>query len=423
MIRLSFMLGSVAVPPLVVLAAQVAAGGVLFSVGRLLLPPLRTWVLPPARATGRVINRPLRSPWLFLAVAIALPLVELLTGGYLLSITYGVELFLMLAIGLNVVVGFTGLLDLGYVAFYAVGAYTYALLASPQLYDITHRTLYFLVPNSGAQGFHISMWLILPLAGIMAAVFGVLVGFPTLRLRGDYLAIVTLGFGEITRIFANNLDEPVNITNGPRGVYDVDPIWLGGYSFGTSHQVLGFTIPAFLNYYYLLLLVILLTIFLVGRLAASRVGRAWAAIREDELAAEAGGINTRNLKLLAYASGGFFGGMAGAIFAAGQHFIDPGSFGFFFSILVLCMVVVGGMGSIPGVILGSVVTGGLYFLTGQFGSYRVLIFGVLLVVVIILRPAGLLPSGRRKRELERVELEEGAIPPLASSAPETPGVP
>ena len=157
------------------------------------------------------------------------------------------------------------------------------------------------------------MWLILPLAGIMAAVFGVLVGFPTLRLRGDYLAIVTLGFGEITRIFANNLDEPVNITNGPRGVYDVDPIWLGGYSFGTSHQVLGFTIPAFLNYYYLLLLVILLTIFLVGRLAASRVGRAWAAIREDELAAEAGGINTRNLKLLAYASGGFFGGMAGAI--------------------------------------------------------------------------------------------------------------
>jgi len=422
-IRLSFMLGSVDVTPLVVLAAQVAAGGVLFYVGRLLLPPLRTWVLPPARATGRVINRPLRSPWLFLAVAIALPLVELLTGGYLLSITYGVELFLMLAIGLNVVVGFTGLLDLGYVAFYAVGAYTYALLASPQLYDITHRTLYFLVPNSGAQGFHISMWLILPLAGIMAAVFGVLVGFPTLRLRGDYLAIVTLGFGEITRIFANNLDEPVNITNGPRGVYDVDPIWLGGYSFGTSHQVLGFTIPAFLNYYYLLLLVILLTIFLVGRLAASRVGRAWAAIREDELAAEAGGINTRNLKLLAYASGGFFGGMAGAIFAAGQHFIDPGSFGFFFSILVLCMVVVGGMGSIPGVILGSVVTGGLYFLTGQFGSYRVLIFGVLLVVVIILRPAGLLPSGRRKRELERVELEEGAIPPLAASAPETPGVP
>jgi len=423
MIRLSFMLGSVDVTPLVVLAAQVAAGGVLFYVGRLLLPPLRTWVLPPARATGRVINRPLRSPWLFLAVAIALPLVELLTGGYLLSITYGVELFLMLAIGLNVVVGFTGLLDLGYVAFYAVGAYTYALLASPQLYDITHRTLYFLVPNSGAQGFHISMWLILPLAGIMAAVFGVLVGFPTLRLRGDYLAIVTLGFGEITRIFANNLDEPVNITNGPRGVYDVDPIWLGGYSFGTSHQVLGFTIPAFLNYYYLLLLVILLTIFLVGRLAASRVGRAWAAIREDELAAEAGGINTRNLKLLAYASGGFFGGMAGAIFAAGQHFIDPGSFGFFFSILVLCMVVVGVMGSIPGVILGSVVTGGLYFLTGQFGSYRVLIFGVLLVVVIILRPAGLLPSGRRKRELERVELEEGAIPPLAASAPETPGVP
>lgn len=420
---LSFSVGSVDVTPLVVLAAQVAAAGVLFYVGRLLLPLLRVWVLPPARATGRVINRPLRSPWLFLAVAIALPLVELLTGGYLLTVTYGVELFLMLAIGLNVVVGFTGLLDLGYVAFYAVGAYTYALLASPQLYDLTHKTLYLLVPNKGAQGFHVSMWLILPLAGIMAAVFGVLVGFPTLRLRGDYLAIVTLGFGEITRIFANNLDEPINITNGPRGVYDVDPIWVGNYSFGTSHQIAGFTIPPYLNYYYLLLLLILLTIFLVGRLAGSRVGRAWAAIREDELAAEAGGINTRNLKLLAYASGGFFGGMAGAIFAAGQHFIDPGSFGFFFSILVLCMVVVGGMGSIPGVILGAVVTGGLYFLTGQFGSYRVLIFGLLLVVVIILRPAGLLPSSRRKRELEAVELEGGALPPLAASAPETPGSP
>src|SRR5437588_236294 len=200
MIRLSFMLGSVDVTPLVVLAAQVAAGGVLFYVGRLLLPPLRTWVLPPARATGRVINRPLRSPWLFRAVAIALPLVDLLTGGYLLSIAYGVELLLMPSIALNVGVG------------------------------------------------------------------------------------VTLRSGAITRTCANNLAETVNITNGPRGVYDADPIWLGGYSFGTSHQVLGFTIPAFLNYYYLSLLVILLTIFLVGRLAASRVGRAWAAIREDELA-------------------------------------------------------------------------------------------------------------------------------------------
>ena len=420
---LAIVLGSVNVTPLVVVAVQAAILLALFYGGRRVLPPLLNRAGPPARVVGQVLDRPLRSRWLFLTVAVGLPLVELLTGGYLLTITYGVELFLMLAIGLNIVVGFTGLLDLGYVAFYAVGAYTYALLASPQLYDLTHKTLYLLVPNSGLQGFHISMWLILPLAGLMAAVFGVLIGFPTLRLRGDYLAIVTLGFGEITRIFANNLDEPVNITNGPRGVYDVDPIWIGPYSFGTSHQILGYTVPPYLNYYYLVFLIILLTIFIVTRLAQSRVGRAWAAIREDETAAESAGINTRNLKLLAYASGGFFGGLAGAVFAAGQHFIDPGSFGFFFSILVLCMVVVGGMGSIPGVILGAVLTGGLYFLTGQFGSYRVLIFGLLLVIVIILRPAGLLPSGRRKLELERVELEEGAIPPLAASAPETPGTP
>jgi branched-chain amino acid transport system permease protein len=168
-----------------------------------------------------------------------------------------------------------------------------------------------------------------------------------------------------------------------------------------------------------LIVLILITVFFVSRLATSRVGRAWAAIREDELAAEAGGINTRNLKLLAYASGGFFGGVAGAVFAAGQHFIDPGSFGFFFSILVVCMVVVGGMGSIAGVVVGTVLTGGLYFLTSQFGSFRVLIFGILLVVVIVVRPEGLLPSRQRQLELERVEAPPDAPPPLPATAPGT----
>jgi branched-chain amino acid transport system permease protein len=412
-------IGRADVTPLVALALQGLALAAALYVGRLLLPPLKRRLSRPARTAGRVIAPTLRNPVLLLAVALTLPLVELLTGGYLLSITYGIELFVMLAIGLNIVVGFTGLLDLGYVAFYAVGAYTFALLGSSQLAGVVNRTVYFLVPAGTSPGLHISMWLVMPLAGLLAAAFGVLIGFPTLRLRGDYLAIVTLGFGEITRIFANNLDEPINLTNGPRGVYDVDPIWLGNYSFGIAHQVGGFTIPSFLNYYYLLLVLILITVFFVARLATSRVGRAWAAIREDELAAEAGGINTRNLKLLAYASGGFFGGVAGAVFAAGQHFIDPGSFGFFFSILVVCMVVVGGMGSIAGVVVGTVLTGGLYFLTSQFGSFRVLIFGILLVVVIVVRPEGLLPSRQRQLELERVEVPPDAPPPLPATAPGT----
>jgi branched-chain amino acid transport system permease protein len=412
-------IGRADVTPLVALALQGLALAAALYVGRLLLPPLKRRLSRPARTAGRVIAPTLRNPVLLLAVALTLPLVELLTGGYLLSITYGIELFVMLAIGLNIVVGFTGLLDLGYVAFYAVGAYTFALLGSSQLAGVVNRTVYFLVPAGTSPGLHISMWLVMPLAGLLAAAFGVLIGFPTLRLRGDYLAIVTLGFGEITRIFANNLDEPINLTNGPRGVYDVDPIWLGNYSFGIAHQVEGFTIPSFLNYYYLLLVLILITVFFVARLATSRVGRAWAAIREDELAAEAGGINTRNLKLLAYASGGFFGGVAGAVFAAGQHFIDPGSFGFFFSILVVCMVVVGGMGSIAGVVVGTVLTGGLYFLTSQFGSFRVLIFGILLVVVIVVRPEGLLPSRQRQLELERVEVPPDAPPPLPATAPGT----
>jgi branched-chain amino acid transport system permease protein len=239
--------------------------------------------------------------------------------------------------------------------------------------------------------------------------FGALIGIPTLRLRGDYLAIVTLGFGEITRIFANNLDTPINITNGPSGVTSIDPIWIGNYSFGDPNHYLGpFRFTPFLNYYYLVFVLILLTVFVVNRLANSRVGRAWGAIREDETAAEVAGINTRNLKLLAYASGGFFGGLAGAVFAAGQHIIAPESFQLFVSILVLCMVVAGGMGSIPGSVLGAVVVGAVYFLTSQLQYLSILIFGMLLVLLIILRPQGILPSVQRQRELEADESELAA---------------
>ena len=409
--------------PFAILAWQALIGAAVYFVVRFLrgrIPPLAT---APFRVAGQGTSKALRNRYVLLAIGLSLPLFELLTGGYLLTVTYSIELYVLLAIGLNIVVGFTGLLDLGYVAFFAVGAYVYGLFASPQLYDITHRTVYFLVPQIGPNvtpGYHISMLILMPIAGCAAALFGVLIGIPTLRLRGDYLAIVTLGFGEITRIFANNLDQPINITNGPNGLIDIDPVWIGNYSFGNPNNYLGpFHIPPFLNYYYLVLILILLTVFFVSRLERSRVGRAWAAIREDETAAQMAGIHTRNLKLLAYASGGFFGGMAGAVYAAGQHLIAPDSFQLFVSILVLCMVVAGGMGSIPGSVLGAIVIGAIYFLTSQLLYLRILIFGALLVILITLRPQGFLPSAQRAHELAEVDEDPSlsGAPPPPSTAP------
>ena len=402
--------------PFAILAWQAIVVGAIYLLVRLVRGRIPRAAMTPLRFVSGPLSTTLQNIYVLVAIGLLLPLAELLTGGYLITVTYSIELYVMLAIGLNIVVGFTGLLDLGYVAFFAVGAYVYGLFASPQLYEVTHRTIYFLVPQEGTPGIHISMWLLLPAAGLVAALFGVLIGIPTLRLRGDYLAIVTLGFGEITRIFANNLDTPINITNGPNGIINIDPIWIGNYSFGDPTHMLGpFHFTPFLNYYYLVFVLILITVFVVNRLVTSRVGRAWGAIREDETAAEVAGINTRNLKLLAYASGGFFGGMAGAVFAAGQHIIAPDSFQLFVSILVLCMVVAGGMGSIPGSIVGAVVVGAVYFLTSQFQYLSILVFGLLLVLLIILRPQGILPSAQRKRELE-VD-KTSAMPPHSETLP------
>jgi len=401
--------------PFAIVAWQAILVGAVYLVARLLRGRIPKGAFAPLRPLGRGASATVRNLYVLVAIGLLLPLAELFTGGYLISVTYGVELYVMLAIGLNIVVGFTGLLDLGYVAFFAVGAYVYGIFASPQLADLTHKTLYFLVPAGTTPGIHISMWVLLPIAGLVAALFGALIGIPTLRLRGDYLAIVTLGFGEITRIFANNLDTPINITNGPSGVTSIDPIWIGNYSFGDPNHYLGpFRFTPFLNYYYLVFVLILITVFVVNRLVNSRVGRAWGAIREDETAAEVAGINTRNLKLLAYASGGFFGGLAGAVFAAGQHIIAPESFQLFVSILVLCMVVAGGMGSIPGSILGAVVVGAVYFLTSQLQYLSILIFGILLVILIIFRPQGILPSAQRKLELE---VDESGLPPHTETLP------
>ena len=335
----------------------------------------------------------------YLGLALLLTALPFLTGGALgrgwVRILDFTLLYIMLALGLNIVVGYAGLLDLGYIAFYAVGAYLYALLASPHF------------------GLHLPFWALLPLGAGIAGLFGILLGAPTLRLRGDYLAIVTLGFGEIIRIFLNNLNAPVNITNGPQGVNLIDPVAIGGFSFSQTHSFFGLTFPGIYTYYYLFLALTLLVIFVSLRLQNSRIGRAWVAIREDEVAAEAMGINTRNIKLLAFAMGASFAGISGGLFAGFQGFISPESFNLFESIIVLCMIVLGGMGNIAGVILGAVlltifpealryIGEWQRFLFGHVlvdpADLRMLIFGLALILIMIFRPAGLLPSIRRRRE-------------------------
>jgi branched-chain amino acid transport system permease protein len=323
-------------------------------------------------------------------------LIEASLGKSWLRIMDFALLYIMLALGLNIVVGYAGLLDLGYVAFYAVGAYCWALLASPHF------------------GLNLPFWLILPFGALVAAVFGVLLGTPTLRLRGDYLAIVTLGFGEIIRIFLNNLNAPVNITNGPQGITLIEPISLFGFSLGKKQEILGLTLSSPHLYYYLFLLCVALVVFVCMRLEDSRIGRAWVAIREDEMAAAAARINTRNIKLLAFGMGATFGGLSGGLFASFQGFVSPESFNLMESIMILSMIVLGGMGNIPGVILGAILvtvipealryTGDLQ--RAVFGEVfidpadlRMLLFGIALVLMMLFRPAGLLPSRQRRREL------------------------
>jgi len=330
------------------------------------------------------------------AALIALPFVAALGGQAWVRILNFAILYAFLALGLDIVVGFAGLLDLGYIAFYAVGAYTWALLASPHF------------------GIHLPFWVILPLGALLAGAAGALLGAPTLKLRGDYLAIVTLGFGEIVRIFMNNLNAPINITNGAQGITLIDPVSIGAFKFGTSSTLFGFTISGPQKYYYLLVLLALGVILVNFRLQHSRIGRAWQAIREDEIAAKAIGINTRNIKLTAFAMGASFGGIAGGIFSATQGFVSPESFSLIESIMILAMVVLGGMGHIPGVILGAVLLTILpealrYAVVpiqqAIFGevladpeSLRMLIFGLALVLVMRFRPAGLWPSPERRRE-------------------------
>jgi branched-chain amino acid transport system permease protein len=332
---------------------------------------------------------------------IALPLFAQQFGQGWVRIMALALLYVLLALGLNIVVGYAGLLDLGYVAFYAVGAYMFALLANPHLSE-NFESFKALFPN----GLHTPVWLVVPLAAGLAALAGVLLGTPVLKLRGDYLAIVTLGFGEIIRVFLNNLEHPVNITNGPRGLDRIDSMNMFGLDFGKALMIGDFRIPSVTMYYYLFLALVVGSVIICHRLETSRVGRAWMAIREDEIAAKAMGINTRNMKLLAFGMGASFGGVSGAMFAAFQGFVSPESFSLMESVMIVAMIVLGGLGHIPGVILGAVmlsalpevlryVAGPLQEMTGgrlDASILRQLLIALAMISIMLLRPRGLWPS-------------------------------
>lgn len=362
---------------------------------------------------------------MLLVLLVAFPFIAANFGNSWVRLVDMALLYVMLALGLNLVVGFAGLLDLGYVAFYAVGAYVTALLASPQFavlleslinnYPVVGQSIVGIFgPEITSQGIHLSIWWTIPISALVAGLFGALLGAPTLKLNGDYLAVVTLGFGEIIRIFINNLNSPVNVTDGPKGINMIDPIRVFGVSFAgepNTGAMVNFGLlkmPSVNAYYFLFLLLCILLWILSLRLKESRTGRALFAIREDELVAKAMGINTRNLKLTAFALGASFGGIAGSMFAAFQGFISPESFTLNESVAVLAMVVLGGIGHVAGVIGGALLLAGLPELLRHmveplqrklFGTIlldheilRQLLLGAAMVLIMLIRPAGLWPS-------------------------------
>jgi len=380
-------------------------------------------------------------PWYFDKGPVSWLTLDIL--GMKLDIVFVIAVYVMLALGLNIVVGYAGLLDLGYVAFYALGAYAVGWFASDQF---SNRTIHFgTTAVEGLPGIHLNFWLVIILAGVIAAIFGVIIGWPTLRLRGDYLAIVTLGFGEIIPDVFRNADalpvpkgmqgafpfldfEKVNLTSGVRGIRSLDR---PGFGEDLTELTGGFLPDRFtsigLDHWYLTIMVLaLLTVFVNMRLRDSKMGRAWIAVREDEVAASAMGVPLMRTKLWAYGIGAVFGGFAGAVYGSFIGSIFPTSFVFNISIIVLCMIIVGGMGNIYGVVLGAVVIQylniagmdkigarlndaihGLGFdeTTVDIPKYKFLLFGVLLVVMMLYKPEGLIPSARRKAEFQDQEGE------------------
>ncbi len=346
------------------------------------------------------------------AIAVlALPLLLQMQGNAWVRIADIALLYVLLALGLNIVVGYAGLLDLGYVAFFAVGAYLFALMGSSHLTE-TFPWFAQMFPN----GMHTSLLIVIPLALVVAGCLGVLLGAPTLKLRGDYLAIVTLGFGEIIRVFLNNLDQPVNITNGPKGITAIDSIKFWGLDLGKAWKFDGFTISSVSLYYYLFLALVVATVIISHRLQTSRIGRAWMAIREDEIAAKAMGINTRNMKLLAFGMGAS---------------VSPESFSLMESVMIVAMVVLGGIGHLPGVILGAVLLAALpevlRYVAGPLQAatdgrldasiLRQLFIALAMIVIMLLRPRGLWPSPEHGKTLAR----KGGVPVDPAHAAVAPG--
>jgi branched-chain amino acid transport system permease protein len=338
---------------------------------------------------------------------------------------FNVSVYVMLALGLNVVVGYAGLLDLGYVAFFALGAYTLGWFGSGLFSD---RDIHFLDTNAARlPGIHLSFWVVVILAGVICAIAGTIIGWPTLRLRGDYLAIVTLGFGEIIPdVFRNGDDiRGFNLTNGVRGVTQMDRPGFGEKLHNATGGILPdrYTSLELRPWYWTILVMMLITIFVNLRLRDSKMGRAWIAVREDEVAASAMGVPLMRTKLWAYAIGAIFGGFAGAVYGSFINGIFPTSFSFQISVIVLVMVIVGGMGNIWGVIAGAVLIAWLNF-TGltkigdwinsaipgtsndfDIAKYKIGIFGALLVLMMLFRPEGLIPSARRKAEFTEADQE------------------
>ncbi len=315
-------------------------------------------------------NEKVRLPFL-LTVAVFFLVYPFVLPMYHTSIMISALVYVMLGLGLNIVVGLAGLLDLGYVAFYAVGAYAYALLN---------------------LHFGISFWVVLPIAALLGAVFGTLLGYPVLRLRGDYLAIVTLGFGEIIRIILENWDD---FSNGPRGIPNIPPPGFFGMELNQHNSVI--------YIYFIVIALVLMTVFFVNRLENSRLGRAWIALRDDEIACQAMGIDKFKTKLTAFALGATWASLAGVVFAAKTSYINPMSFTIWESITILCVVVIGGMGSAIGVIAGALVLILLPEYLRAVAEYRMLVFGALQVVVMVFKPEGLIKSVRKTYKFEKAE--------------------
>lgn len=380
--------------------------------------------------------------WIGILFAVVIIPVLGIRNIFYLEVIFQICVFAALALGLNIVIGMAGLLDLGYVAFYAVGAYAWAFFGSKQM-SLLHS-----VPGAAPASAEFAVdprlfWLFIFLGVGLAALTGILLGLPVLRLRGDYLAIVTLGFGEVIRVLALNLDKPINLTNGPQGITPIQrpplpPSWVMDPLRTILEPLVGHPVTdaQFYNvlFYFVALIIIMIAIVVARRLDDSRIGRAWTAIREDETAAIAMGIPIVKMKLAAFASGAAFAGAVGVIYAANRTFVSPETFSFLQSIGVLTMVILGGLGSIPGVIIGAAVvvflniqvlqTFSLYLsslrqsdavipiinfawkdLSTQLdpAKYQKLIFGMILVIMMIFRPSGLIPAERRQRELAREE--------------------